>query len=693
MIKKLVSVALCVSCALSINATIAQDKAANKDQIPVFKVEKEQETSCRRVYGFYTRSHYKEISLDDDAFIKKIIERYIDTTDYTHTLLTKAEADDIFAQAKKFKAAAKECKLDFPYELYHTILKRRYDRYSYYLELLDKPIEFDSDETIALDHSKLDYPKDYNELKNLWRLAFKSDFLNLKLSGKSDNKVRELLRKRYNNVMRTLKQSTNEDAFSVFINSFATAIDPHTSYLSPENTSNFENSMNLSMEGIGAVLQQEDDYVKIVSLVPGSPAEKSKKLKPKDLIIGVQQHKEDDHEMLDVVGMRLVDVVPLVKGPKGSKVTLEIQRGDNIFKVDLVRNTIKLEDSAAKGEVKTINGRKVGVLTVKSFYVNLSEDMKKEIQKLTKANVEAMVVDLRSNGGGLLQEASLSTGLFIKSGPVVQVRNSLGEISSHSDRDGQVYYDGPLVVLIDRFSASSSEIFAGALQDYGRALIVGDTSFGKGTVQRTQSLDRIYDFSTKPLGSIHFTTAMYYRINGGSNQKKGVQPDISFPSLYNHKLIGEEQHPNVLEYNQIDSMKYKPYADLKPVIPQLQANHLKRIKDDYLFNYIIDRAQKDADYYDKNFVSLNYNKRLAEKNETEKAELDYVNTFLTSQGKKVIKNIKELPDNFTPPDAFLDEAMNIALDLADARVIPGADAKKARSDNSEVMVSKNEPKK
>lgn len=643
-------------------------KVPQLSDLPDLKPGFRQETSCNRIYGYFTRSHYKEITVDS-AFASKVFDRYYDTLDYTHSLFTEAEITKNKSQTADLVSSMKTCDLSYIYGLFKQVMQRRFERYSYYLEVLKNPMDFSEKETVAMDHSRLGYPKTMEELKHLWLLNVKSDFLNLKLSGKTDDKIKELLNKRYTNVLRTISQNNSEDAFSYFENAFATAIDPHTSYLSPIVASSFEDEMMLSMEGIGAVLTQDDDYTQIISLIPGSPAELSKKLKPKDRIIGVQQHTSKDDQMVDVVGMRLIDVVPLVKGAKDSKVTLEIQRGEgagaSIFQVDLVRNKIRLEARAAKGEVKTINGRKVGVLTLKSFYMNLSEDMKKEIAKLQKENIEALVVDLRSNGGGALNEATLSSGLFIDKGPIVQVRDTIGNVGLQKDNDGKTFYSGPIVVLIDRFSASSSEIFAAALQDWGRAVVVGDTSYGKGTVQQSRPLDRIYDLFSDPLGSIHYTIAKFYRINGGSTQMKGVSPDISFPAIYNHSVFGEQDEPNALQWDQIASTNYQPYANLNTVVPALTLKHNERVKNDKGFIYTFNKAEKFNSLYKKNEISLNYEDRIAEQNKDEAEELDYINSYLTSIGKPTIKSLKDLPDDFEQPDCFLTEASNIALDLAD----------------------------
>ena len=549
-------------------------------------------------------------------------------------------------------------------------MKRRFEKYSYYLEVLktDK-FDFSGNDTVTVDTSRIPYRKSLDDLRQYWRQVVRSDYLNLKLSGFSDERIRKNLSKRYASILRNIVKSKNEDAFSAFENAFANAIDPHTSYLSPDDSASFDNSMNLEMEGIGAVLISKDEYCEIVSIVPGSPSEKSGRLKPKDRIIGVQQYKNGrPEEMVDVVGMLLTDIVPMVKGPKGSKVTLQIMRGDgasaSIFNVDIIRDRIHLEDSAAKGTVNTIDGRRVGVLTVKSFYMGLAKDMKKEIEKMKKENIEALVVDLRYNGGGSLPEAIDSSGLFFKSGPVVQVRDAVGYVSLNRDDDNVSSYDGPLVVLTNRLSASSSEIFAGALQDAGRAVIVGDTTFGKGTVQQSRPLDRIYDFYDKPLGSIHYTIAKFYRISGQSTQLWGVEPDIPFPSFSDYADFGENNEPNALPWDRINPAKYTKVGDLSVYLPDLKKKHENRVKNDPYYNKLTADYENYRKKRKENTISLNYEVRRAEQEKDKAEALRDTNDYLKSQGKPPVRSLDDLPSDFKGRDTLLLEAQHIALDLA-----------------------------
>lgn len=636
--------------------------------LPDLKAQQVHNLSCRRVSSFFTRSHYKEIELNKD-FAKKVLDSYLYENDRFHSLFTEDEINEIYSHTQDVSAAMNFCRLEYPYALYEKVLRRKFERLSFYLKVLEKPVKLDSNESMYNDRSKVPYPKNRAELEDLWQKLVTNDIIKLMLNDKTEEKAKEFLKKRYTSQLRLITESKDEDAFSAFENAFAHAIDPHTSYLSPDDSIKFMDEMSLAMEGIGAMLTKDDDYVKIVSLVPGSPAELSKKLKPNDYIVGIKQHESGkNNQMVDVVGMRLEDVVPMVKGKKGSKVTLEIQRDNNgnvtTFTVDLIRDRIRLEESAAKGTIKEINGRKVGVLTVKSFYINLWKDIEKELLNLRKQNVEAIVLDLRYNGGGALNEALLSTGLFIDNDAFVQVRDGVGNVAVKGDTIPGTAYDGPLVVLTNRLSASASEIMAAALQDLGRAVIVGDTTFGKGTVQQSRPLDRIFDYNSDPLGSIHYTIAKFYRINGGSTQIKGVQPDIMFPKQISYDLVGEKNEPNALEWDMIGSVSYKA-TDLSSDIKKLTAKHDDRIKGNEFFKDVERAEAKFWDEYNKNSISLNLEKRRAQKKADDAESLAVINRNLKETGKPEISNLKDLPNKYEPFDAYLDESARIALDLAD----------------------------
>ncbi|MDN6681321.1 MAG: carboxy terminal-processing peptidase, partial [Enterobacterales bacterium] len=601
-----------IALALFAGASFAADNVAyNINQLPQLRQEPQHATVSERVTSRFTRSHYRQFDLNDD-FSKKIFARYLNMLDYNHNVLL---ASDV-AQFKDCETALddelKSGQLDTAYALFNLAQKRRFERYEYALSLLKSPMTFDGNDTIDVDRSKSPWPTSTEELNKLWTAKVKYDELNLKLAGKDWPEIQKILTKRYQFAIKRLTQSKSEDVFQLFMNAFAHEIDPHTNYLSPRNTEQFNTEMSLSLEGIGAVLQQtEDDYTQINSMVAGGPAAKSKSLKVGDRIVGVGQPGKP---MVDVIGWRLDDVVELIKGPKGSKVRLEILpagKGTKTRTITLTRERIRLEDRAVKMSVKTVDGKKVGVLDIPGFYVGLTDDVKVQLQKLEKQNVSSVIIDLRSNGGGALTEAVSLSGLFIPSGPVVQVRDNNGKIREDADTDGVVYYKGPLVVLVDRFSASASEIFAAAMQDYDRALIVGEPTFGKGTVQQYRSVNRIYDQMLRPewpeLGSVQYTIQKFYRINGGSTQRKGVTPDIIMPTGLESIDTGESFEDNALPWDSIKAATYDKAGDVQKFDPVLLADHNQRIASNPEFQYI----EQDIAHYKalkdrKNIVSLNY---------------------------------------------------------------------------------------
>lgn len=506
-------------------------------ELPSLTQEPQHKVASKRVTGLFTRAHYHRFDLDD-AFSEQVFDRYLKQLDYRRNVLLQSDIDSFKPYATQFDDMLKSGDLTAAYKMFDLVQQRRYDRFAYALSLLDKEMDFNvPGDSYQYDRDDAAWPKDEAELNELWRQRVKYDALNLKLTGKNWDEIVKVLDKRYNNAIKRLSQTKSEDVFQGVMNAFSRSVEPHTSYLSPRNAERFQMEMNLSLEGIGAVLQMDDDYTVIKSLVAGGPAANSEKLAPEDRIVGVGQ---EGKEIVDVIGWRLDDVVELIKGPKGSKVVLQIlpKKGGSSAKpidVTIVRDKIRLEDRAATSEViepetGDYAGRKVGVIKIPGFYMNLSQDVTKELVKLKDAKVEGVVIDLRGNGGGALTEATLLTGLFIEQGPVVQIRDANGKVSQNRDNDGRVTYSGPLTVMVDRYSASASEIFAAALQDYDRALIVGESTFGKGTVQQHKSLGRIYDMYDKPIGHVQYTIAKFYRINGGSTQLKGVTPDIPFPS-------------------------------------------------------------------------------------------------------------------------------------------------------------------
>lgn len=663
---KIIKVA--VACAIVGYALVSEAKLTvpSLEQMPVLSPEERHETSCSRIYNYFTRAHYKIVDVNDD-FAKNVIDRLLNYLDMNHSLYTQSEVDSIYAHTKSILNGINKCELDYPYSLYNENIKKRYQKYKFMIDNVSENLDLNSNEAIALDRTKAPFAKTEDDLKSLWKAELKNEFETQLLNGKTKAQAVERIKNRYIVAMRRISQYSSEDVFSAFENSFAAAIDPHTNYFGPVESENFNDDMNLSLEGIGAVLSQEDEYTVIVQIMPGSPAEKSKKLKPKDKIVAV---KQEHGKFEDIIGWRLTEVVKKIKGKKGTKVVLEIERGEGAaaktFNVELTRDKIRLQDKEAKSKVYTsYDGRKIGVITISSFYTDLSLNVKRELSKLESENVDGIIVDLRNNGGGLLPEAVYTTGLFIKDGPVVLVRDVNGNESAYDDTDASMLYKGPLVVLINRLSASSSEIMAAALQDYGRALIVGDTSYGKGTVQQSRPLTRLYDLIGADLGSIHYTIAKFYRINGGSTQLKGVTPDIAMPTLIDVTEFGEKTEPNALNWDKIAPSKYQKYSDPSFFVKDLMALHEKRISTDPVFKVI--QSERDRYYKLKNSktLTLNFEERKKMFDEDEKITLKNTNIRLKAMHKKEVKSVKDLPDDFEYDDPILQETVNITSDYSD----------------------------
>ncbi|WP_100657361.1 carboxy terminal-processing peptidase [Alteromonas flava] len=639
------------------------------DSLPVLQQESQHEAAAKRVSRMFTRAHYSEVVLDD-ALSEKIFSRFLRILDNNRNILLQQDVDKFAAHRTQFDEAIKLGDLNVAYEMYAFSLERRIERFQYALTLLDKPFDF----TVAGDQfhyrrDEADWPVTEAEINELWRQRVKYDALNLKLAEKNPEEIKELLEKRYTRAIKRLQQTTSEDVFQTVMNSFARSIEAHTSYLSPRNAERFQMDMNLSFEGIGAVLQSEDDYTVIKSIVAGGPADSSNKLKPEDKIVAVGQ---DDEPFVDVIGWRLDEVVDLIKGPKGSTVRLQVMKGSGDSKalesIALVRDKIKLEDREAKSKViipetGPNQGEKVGVIEIPSFYNALHEDVKREIDELTEQDVKAMIIDLRGNGGGSLPEAILLTGLFIEKGPVVQIRYGEGRVKVDKDTDGKVYYDGPLTVLVDRYSASASEIFAAAMQDYNRALIIGEQTFGKGTVQQHRPLGRVYDLYDNPLGSVQFTIAKFYRINGGSTQHKGVVPDIAYPSAVEPEEWGESQEENALPWDSIGRANYMTFGDSQQALDVLTAKHQKRVMQEPEFQYLYEDIAEYKAHKDEKFVSLVESERLAKKREADEKRLQRTNERLVRMGLEPVAKLDDVPDDLEFEDPFLLEAANITVDM------------------------------
>ncbi|KGI94665.1 peptidase S41 [Pseudomonas sp. H2] len=634
------------------------------------------------------RHHYSKPPLDDARSVI-IYDSYIKLLDPARSYFTAADIAEFDKWKTQFDDFLKSGNLDPGFTIYKRYLDRVKQRLDFALAELNKgvdKIDFTAKETLLIDRKDAPWMKNQAELDDLWRKRVKDEVLRQKIAGKEPKQIQETLTKRYKNQLARLDQTRAEDIFQAYINTFAQSYDPHTNYLSPDNAENFDINMSLSLEGIGAVLQSDNDQVKIVRLVPAGPAAKTKQVAPADKIIGVAQGNK---EMVDVVGWRLDEVVKLIRGPKGSVVRLEVIPASNAPSdqtskiVSITREAVKLEEQAAKKSVLKLkqDGRdyKLGIIEIPAFYLDFkayragdpeykstTRDVKKLLTELQKEKVDGVVIDLRNNGGGSLQEATELTSLFIDKGPTVLVRNSDGRVDVLEDENPGAFYKGPLALLVNRLSASASEIFAGAMQDYHRALIIGGQTFGKGTVQTIQPLNH---------GELKLTLAKFYRVSGQSTQHQGVLPDIDYPSIIDTKEIGESALPEAMPWDTIRPV-VKPAADpFKPYLAQLKAQHEARSVKDAEFTYIRDRLALAQKLMSEKTVSLNEQDRRARHDEIEGKQLALENIRRKAKGEEPLKELKKededaLPaeDETTKPedDAYLSETGRILLDYLSA---------------------------
>lgn len=570
------------------------------------------------------RYHYKALPLDD-AMSEKIFDNYLKWLDSDRLYFTQADLNQFAPMRTKLDDAINNENLTLPFQIYNVYQQRFNERMAYARELIKGKFDFTVDESMQLDREKAPWPKSEDEVRDLWRKRVKNDWLRLKLAGKDDKAIRETLDKRYENYQNRLKKLNSEDVFQMFMNAYATAIEPHTNYLGPRSAENFDIAMRLSLEGIGAVLQSRDDYTVIREIVPGGPAAISGKLKVGDRIVGVAQG--DKGGFTDVLGWRIDDVVQLVRGEKDSVVRLDVIPADagpdgKHVTVSLVRKKINMEEqSAKKSVIKVKEGgveRRIGVISLPTFYLDFearrrgdkdfksaTRDVQRILTEFKKEKVDNVLVDLRNNGGGSLIEAVELTGLFIDKGPVVQQRTAEGRVDVESDTNAGLAWDGPMGVLINRGSASASEIFAAAIQDYGRGIVIGEPSFGKGTVQTLINLDRFAPTDKVHYGELKMTIAQFFRINGGTTQLRGVTPDIKLPVTADVDNFGESSYDNALPWVQIKPANFAPAGDLKDLVAPLQKRHEARVAKDKDFVYLQEDIAEAVKLRKDNLISLN----------------------------------------------------------------------------------------
>jgi carboxyl-terminal processing protease len=629
-------------------------------------------------------NHYRKIALND-SLSSAILDRYIKELDNNKSFFLESDAKSF----EKFRFSIDDMtrveNVLPAFEIYTVFRKRYTERMDYVLtKLVNQEYDYSIEEYYETDRDKEHWVKTRAELDDIWRKMIKSQALSLKLAGKKPEEIKETLKKRYERSAKSVTQFNAEDVFSLYMNSITEAYDPHTNYLSPKASDLFRQSMSLSLEGIGAQLQTDNDLTKVAKIIPGGPADKSGLLLANDFITGVAQGK--DGEMVDVIGWRIDDVVKLIKGPKGTTVRLQILSAKTGVtgqskEIAIVREKVKLEDQAAKKQ--TINYQmvdrdlKLGVVTLPSFYMDYeayqrgdkdfrstTRDVRRLIGELKAEGVDGVVMDLRNNGGGSLQEAVDLTGLFIKEGPVVQVKNSANKIDVLPDDDKEVFYSGPLVVLTNRFSASASEIFAGAIQDYQRGVIVGESTYGKGTVQSVLDLKRFLT-ENEPVGELKLTFQKFYRVTGSSTQHKGVVPDILLPSALDAAHYGESASPSALPWDVIKAAPYQRSLDINDkTIARLNKSYQERLKFDVSLKKYLRETEELKSNLQQTKISLNEATRKKELEESEKKKAsDKLDTKLppTKEGIPVT-DLKKLQDE------YLREGLLILSELLTKRV-------------------------
>ena len=665
------------------------------------KPELQQSVVTRSLVELLENFHYQKVFVND-AFSSIVFDEYLKALDNGKSYFLQSDIADFEKFRLTMDDDLRSGDLSVAFYIFNVYQKRYNDRVAFALKEIDKKFDFTSNETYTYDREKLPWLKSEAESNNLWSKRVKYEMLNLKVTGTVEAKIKETLKKRYENLISQSRKFNNQDVFGIFMNSFTGTVDPHTNYFVPNRAQEFNEDLARTFEGIGARLQLENEVVKIAEIIPGGPAFKAKTLEVNDRIVAVAQGK--DGEFVDVIGWRLDVTVTKIKGPKGTIVRLKvIPAGQELSAtpkiIELVRDKVVLEDQSAKKTIKTISqdgkSYKIGIIQIPAFYADFkamqardpnykstTRDVKLLLDTLKRENVDAVVIDLRSNGGGSLPEAISLSGLFIKSGPIVQVRDRRNNVDIEEDEDPAVAWTGPLGVLQDRFSASASEIFAGAIQDYGRGIIIGNQSYGKGTVQQGIDMGRVIGTADKLMlkaaqtagnksgnavganapefGQINLTMAKFYRVNGSTTQHKGVVPDIELPTVFPKDKYGESSEPRALPWDTIPPSKYMMIADLNDVKRKLLAMHNKRMKTSLgyqnLLQDIADFAKREAE----TSVTLNEVQLKKERDDQEAKALERENQRRAAKGLAPLKKGESKPKDDI--DFIRDEALLIMAD-------------------------------
>ncbi len=668
--------------ALSLTAPLALLARADGDALPT-SASPDQTATSKLVYGWLSDSRYayRPRALDD-ALSQDVFTRYLEALDPGKVFLTAQDVAKFGSHKTQFDDAIKSGQLDAPYAMFALYKQRVVERVAYARTLLKQDMfDFSGNDRWNYDREDAPWAADAAALDAQWKQSVRNDWLRLKLAGKKPEDIRKTLDKRYDNLEDSIGELSGEDVFQTFVNAYAGSIDPHTDYFNPRSAERFNQSMTLSLEGIGAVLQKQDDVVVIREIVPGGPAALSNKLKPGDRVVGVGQGGSGVME--DVIGWRIDDVVAKIKGPKGTQVRLDLIPAEALLdskptRIVITRAKVRLQDQAAKAKTITIPAmgaapaKRIGVIELPGFYqdfegrrnnngdyASATRDVAKLLAQFRTQKLDGVVMDLRNNGGGSLTEAVELTGLFIDKGPVVQVRESGGRVAVEGDRDAGVAWEGPLAVLTNRGSASASEIFAGAVQDYGRGLVIGETTFGKGTVQNLVDLDRWPANETARFGQLKLTIAQFFLPGGSSTQNKGVVPDISFPVSVDASEYGESTYDNALPWTRIAAVPHTHYGNFAPLLPKLDVLHKARITKDVEFQWWREDVTKFRAEQAKKSISLNEVERRAERDEAEALRK-------RRQDQRVMLNIELDPllDEYSGDDGLQTSERDVAKDAA-----------------------------
>ena len=619
----------------------------------------------KEIFKKLEKEHYiKEINKDNfnERYLKAIIEKL----DKEKNLFIEEEVQSYLKRSKD--VTNNDFDIDLAYELINLYFDRLIEFFEYQIILIEEnAFDFSKKEYLDIFYEDNQWQTNFDDLYKLWRLETKNDLLIAKLSDSSNSEPSIDLIKRYKNRIRRIIQQKEEDIFSLAINILTNQFDPHSTYLSPRSAEDFDVNMSLKLNGIGALLGVEDDYTKIISLVPGGPAEKSGKISPEDRITKIRQIGSDDYK--DVIGWRIDEVVDLIRGEAGTEVEIEFisfdSATDSTKLVTLKREEIKLEDRAAKSEIINIDGNKIGIIDLPSFYIDFNEyqnrvkdyksssnDVREILINFNDSNVDAVILDLRNNGGGALIEANKIIGLFVSSGPTVQVKQSRGYIQPYGTSRAVQVWDKPLLVLVNRYSASASEIVAGAIQDYKRGFIVGQRTFGKGTVQSLENLTE---------GQIKITESKYYRINGMSTQNKGVIPDIELPVTWDIESVGESSYPTAMEWDVIRPYRHKKFKVNSDLVDKVISNYEFRLIEEPNLNYL----KKVRDRYDlnknKKKLSLNLEDRKIQKELRKDWLLQIENERRIKVGLKEFASYKEMED-YNDSDNSFENKINLKDD-------------------------------